>query len=160
MIYLDNSATSPIDEEVRDAMLPYLSEEFGNPSSKYYCKATNAKAAVEEAREKVANMPVLDGIKKDAKTIAVAFGEVEKGIDSDDSLDVLLMFSKDPLSKLERLLVALQTVQKDVEYVARDIAKRKENIFVDNGGDLSARYEESRKKIEADSRLVADWKVK
>ena len=56
MIYLDNSATSPIDEEVRDAMLPYLSEEFGNPSSKYYCKATNAKAAVEEAREKVAEL--------------------------------------------------------------------------------------------------------
>ena len=106
------------------------------------------------------NMPVLDGIKKDAKTIAVAFGEVEKGIDSGDALDVLLMFSKDPLSKLERLLVVLQTVQKDVEYVARDIAKRKENIFVDNGGDLSARYEEPRKKIEADSRLVADWKVK
>ena len=54
MIYLDNSATSPIDEEVRDAMLPYLSEEFGNPSSKYYCKADNAKQAVEEARSKVA----------------------------------------------------------------------------------------------------------
>lgn len=56
MIYLDNSATSPIDEEVKDAMFPYLSEEFGNPSSKYYCKATNAKAAVEEAREKVAKL--------------------------------------------------------------------------------------------------------
>ena len=56
MIYLDNSATSPINEEVRDAMLPYLSEEFGNPSSKYYCKATNAKVAVEEAREKVAKL--------------------------------------------------------------------------------------------------------
>ena len=56
MIYLDNSATSPIDEEVKDAMLPYLSEEFGNPSSKYYCKATNAKEAVEEAREKVAKL--------------------------------------------------------------------------------------------------------
>lgn len=56
MIYLDNSATSPIDEEVRDAMLPYLSEEFGNPSSKYYCKATKAKTAVEEAREKVAKL--------------------------------------------------------------------------------------------------------
>ena len=107
-----------------------------------------------------ANMSVLDGIKKDAKTIAVAFREVEKGIDCDDSLDVLLMFSKDPLSKLERLLVVLQSVQKDVEYVAKDIAKRKENILVDNGGDLSARYEESRKKIEADSRLVVDWKVK
>lgn len=56
MIYLDNSATSPIDEEVRDAMLPYLSEEFGNPSSKYYCKATNAKNAIEDAREKVAKL--------------------------------------------------------------------------------------------------------
>ena len=56
MIYLDNSATSPIDEEVRDAMLPYLSEEFGNPSSKYYCKATNARDAVENAREKVAKL--------------------------------------------------------------------------------------------------------
>lgn len=56
MIYLDNSATSPIDEEVRDAMLPYLSEEFGNPSSKYYGKATTAKAAVESAREKVARL--------------------------------------------------------------------------------------------------------
>nr|WP_314447104.1 cysteine desulfurase family protein [uncultured Lachnoanaerobaculum sp.] len=56
MIYLDNSATSPIDEEVRDAMLPYLNEEFGNPSSKYYCKAINAKKAVEDAREKVAKL--------------------------------------------------------------------------------------------------------
>lgn len=56
MIYLDNSATSPIDEEVKDAMLPYLSEEFGNPSSKYYCKATTAKEAVENAREKVAKL--------------------------------------------------------------------------------------------------------
>lgn len=56
MIYLDNSATAPIDEEVRDAMLPYLNEEFGNPSSKYYCKATHAKNAVEEAREKVAKL--------------------------------------------------------------------------------------------------------
>lgn len=54
MLYFDNSATSPIDEEVREAMLPYLEREFGNPSSKYYCKAVNAKKAVEDAREKVA----------------------------------------------------------------------------------------------------------
>lgn len=56
MIYLDNSATSPIDDEVREAMLPYLNEEFGNPSSKYYYKAISAKDAVEEAREKVASL--------------------------------------------------------------------------------------------------------
>lgn len=54
MIYFDNSSTSPIDSEVLDAMMPYLKEEYGNPSSKYYCKAINAKNAVEDARAKVA----------------------------------------------------------------------------------------------------------
>lgn len=56
MIYFDNSATSPMDEEVLDAMLPYLREEYGNPSSKYYCKAVNAYHAVEEARISVAQL--------------------------------------------------------------------------------------------------------
>lgn len=56
MIYFDNAATSPIDEEVLDAMLPYLQEEYGNPSSKYYCKAINAHNAVEEARQSVARL--------------------------------------------------------------------------------------------------------
>ncbi len=56
MIYLDNSATSPVDEEVLEAMLPYLKDEYGNPSSKYYCKAINARNAVEEARESVARL--------------------------------------------------------------------------------------------------------
>ncbi|MFI3212853.1 MAG: cysteine desulfurase family protein [Eubacteriales bacterium] len=56
MIYFDNSATSPIDEEVLETMLPYLKEEYGNPSSKYYCKAVNAKNAVEDARRAVAKL--------------------------------------------------------------------------------------------------------
>lgn len=56
MIYFDNSATSPVDEEVLEAMLPYLREEYGNPSSKYYCKAVNAHNAVEEARKHVAKL--------------------------------------------------------------------------------------------------------
>lgn len=54
MIYFDNSSTAPIDSEVYESMLPYLKEEYGNPSSKYYCKAVHAKNAVEDAREKVA----------------------------------------------------------------------------------------------------------
>ncbi len=54
MIYLDNSATTPIDPEVLDAMLPYLKEEYGNPSSRYYTLAVNAEKAVEKAREQVA----------------------------------------------------------------------------------------------------------
>ena len=56
MLYFDTNATSQIDEEVMEAMLPYLKEEYGNPSSKYYCQALNAKSAVEEARDKVAKL--------------------------------------------------------------------------------------------------------
>lgn len=56
MIYFDNSATAPVDEEVLEAMLPYLKEEYGNPSSKYYCKAINAHNAVEDSRQKVASL--------------------------------------------------------------------------------------------------------
>ena len=56
MIYLDNSATTPIDPEVLDAMMPYLKEEYGNPSSRYYSLAINAHNAVEKAREQVATL--------------------------------------------------------------------------------------------------------
>lgn len=56
MIYLDNSATTPIDPEVLDAMLPYLKEEYGNPSSRYYTLAVNAEKAIEKAREQVASL--------------------------------------------------------------------------------------------------------
>jgi cysteine desulfurase len=54
MLYLDNSATTPLLPEVKDAMMPYLLEEFGNPSSKYYSHAVNAKEAVETARSNIA----------------------------------------------------------------------------------------------------------
>jgi len=53
---LDNNATTKVHPEVLGAMLPYLQEEYGNPSSKYYTKANNAKKAVEEARKNVANL--------------------------------------------------------------------------------------------------------
>ncbi|WP_347861067.1 aminotransferase class V-fold PLP-dependent enzyme [Salimicrobium sp. PL1-032A] len=52
-LYLDNSATTQVLPEVRDAMMPYLFEEFGNPSSKYYNQAENAKSAINLARDQV-----------------------------------------------------------------------------------------------------------
>lgn len=56
MIYFDNSATSALAPEVLDAMLPYLREEYGNPSSKYYTLARSAADAVEKSREQVAGL--------------------------------------------------------------------------------------------------------
>jgi cysteine desulfurase len=52
-IYLDHNATTPIAPEVVDAMLPYLREHFGNPSSSHVY-GQRAHAAVEAARERVA----------------------------------------------------------------------------------------------------------
>lgn len=52
-IYVDNAATTKVDEEVLKAMLPYFSEEYGNPSSIYTIGRSNKKV-IEDAREKVA----------------------------------------------------------------------------------------------------------
>ncbi|HEO8419776.1 TPA: cysteine desulfurase DndA [Yersinia enterocolitica] len=56
MLYLDNSATTQVLPEVKDAMLPYLLEEFGNPSSKFYSLAQNSKQAVDTARKNIAKL--------------------------------------------------------------------------------------------------------
>jgi len=52
-VYADNSATTAISKPVLDAMMPYLTECYGNPSS-VYSKGREAKAALEDARAKVA----------------------------------------------------------------------------------------------------------
>lgn len=53
MIYLDNNATTPPDPRVREAMLPFLGENFGNPSSPH-APGRAARQALEKAREQVA----------------------------------------------------------------------------------------------------------
>ena len=52
-IYVDNAATTKVAPEVVEAMLPYFTEDYGNPSS-IYNEGRTAKKAVENAREKVA----------------------------------------------------------------------------------------------------------
>ncbi|MCP4399614.1 MAG: cysteine desulfurase NifS [bacterium] len=53
-IYLDYAATTPTDPEVVEAMLPYFSEQFGNPSS-IHSFGQESKAAIEDAREQIAS---------------------------------------------------------------------------------------------------------
>ena len=52
-VYADNAATTQISKEVLDAMMPWLTEGYGNPSS-IYAKGREAGFAIEEARRKVA----------------------------------------------------------------------------------------------------------
>lgn len=53
-IYMDYSATTPVDPRVADKMIPYLREDFGNPASRSHMYGWSAEKAVEEAREQVA----------------------------------------------------------------------------------------------------------
>lgn len=53
-LYLDYSATTPVDPRVVEKMIPYLREQFGNPASRSHPYGWAAEAAVEEAREQVA----------------------------------------------------------------------------------------------------------
>ncbi|MCW8927599.1 MAG: cysteine desulfurase [Gammaproteobacteria bacterium] len=55
MVYLDHNATTPLDERVLEAMLPYLRGRYGNPSS-VYALGREARAALEQAREQVAEL--------------------------------------------------------------------------------------------------------
>ena len=52
MVYLDYNATTPLEKEVAEAMMPYLLEHFGNPSSSHYY-GKQAKEAVDKARRQV-----------------------------------------------------------------------------------------------------------
>jgi cysteine desulfurase len=55
MIYLDYNATTPLCDEARAAMLPYLQNHFGNPSS-VHAAGRDARAAVDNARDKIAQV--------------------------------------------------------------------------------------------------------
>ena len=55
-IYLDYGATTPVDSRVVDAMIPWLREHFGNPASRSHAWGWEAEAAVEKAREQVADL--------------------------------------------------------------------------------------------------------
>ena len=55
-IYMDYSATTPVDPRVVDVMIPYLREQFGNPASRSHAYGWSAEEAVENARSEVANL--------------------------------------------------------------------------------------------------------
>jgi cysteine desulfurase len=71
-IYLDYSATTPVDPRVVDRMLPFLREDFGNPASRSHAFGWKAEEAVETAREEVAAL-----VNADSREIVWTSGATE-----------------------------------------------------------------------------------
>jgi cysteine desulfurase len=71
-IYLDYSATTPVDPRVAQKMIPFLTEHFGNPASRSHMFGWKAEEAVEEAREHVAAL-----VRCDAKDLVWTSGATE-----------------------------------------------------------------------------------
>jgi len=71
-IYLDYSATTPVDPRVAEKMIPWLTENFGNPASRSHAYGWEAEEAVENARAEVAKL-----VNCDAKEIVWTSGATE-----------------------------------------------------------------------------------
>ncbi|WP_018152317.1 IscS subfamily cysteine desulfurase [Leeia oryzae] len=71
-IYLDYSATTPVDPRVAAKMIPWLTEQFGNPASRSHAYGWEAEEAVENAREEVAKL-----VNADSKEIVWTSGATE-----------------------------------------------------------------------------------
>jgi len=101
-IYLDMQATTPVDPRVLDAMLPFLTDQYGNPHSRTHAYGWEADKAVEEARKHIADL-----IGADPKDILFTSGATET---NNMSIKGVARFNKEK----KRHIITTQTEHKCV----------------------------------------------
>jgi len=111
-IYLDYSATTPVDPRVAQKMIPYLTEHFGNPASRSHVFGWKAEEAVEQAREEVAAL-----VRCDAKDLVWTSGATE-------SINLALKGAAEFYKSKGRHLVTVKTEHKATLDSMRELERR------------------------------------
>ncbi|KAG1789366.1 pyridoxal phosphate-dependent transferase [Suillus plorans] len=110
-IYLDMQATTPVDPRVLDAMLPYLTDQYGNPHSRTHAYGWEAEQAIEVARKHVADL-----VGAEAKDIVFTSGATET---NNMAIKGVARFNKDK----KRHVITTQTEHKCVLDSCRKISE-------------------------------------
>ena len=111
-IYLDYSATTPVDPRVADKMIPYLREQFGNPASRSHPYGWEAEKAVEDARRHVAAL-----VNADPREIIWTSGATE-------SNNLALKGAAHFYQKKGKHLITVQTEHKAVLDTVRELERQ------------------------------------
>ena len=111
-IYLDYSATTPVDPRVAEKMIPYITEHYGNPASRSHAFGWTAEGAVEEARENVAAL-----VNCDAKEIVWTSGATE-------SINLAVKGAAEFHKARGRHLVTMKTEHKATLDTMRELERR------------------------------------
>ena len=143
-IYMDYGATSPVDQRVVDAMIPWLREHFGNPASRSHAWGWEAEAAVEKAREQVAAL-----VGADPREIVWTSGATE-------SINLALKGAAQFYKTRGKHLITLKTEHKAVLDTMRELERQGfEVTYLDVQPDGLVDLDKLRAAMRADTILVS-----
>ena len=143
-IYLDYSATTPVDPRVAEKMIPYLTEHFGNPASRSHAFGWKAEEAVEEAREQVAAL-----VHCDAKDLVWTSGATE-------SINLALKGAAEFYKTKGKHLVTVKTEHKATLDSMRELERRGfEVTYLEVGADGMVDLKQLEAAIRTDTILVS-----
>jgi len=143
-IYMDYGATTPVDQRVVDAMIPWLREHFGNPASRSHAWGWEAEAAVEKAREQVAAL-----VGADPREIVWTSGATE-------SINLALKGAAQFYKTRGKHLITLKTEHKAVLDTMRELERQGfEVTYLDVQPDGLVDLDKLRAAMRADTILVS-----
>ena len=143
-IYMDYGATTPVDQRVVDAMIPWLREHFGNAASRSHAWGWEAEAAVEKAREQVASL-----VGADPREIVWTSGATE-------SINLALKGAAQFYKTRGKHLITLKTEHKAVLDTMRELERQGfEASYLDVQEDGLLDIEKLRAAIRPDTILVS-----